>query len=358
MFVGFLAVLALGATLHLLQTVLLPLAIAGLLSLMLAPLVRRLEAMHVPRYMAIMMVIGFLIVLLYFVGRLFYTSITTFTQVIGTYMERFVSIMQELWIQLQIPMEYFPEFGWTRSLVNRIVQATGSFVNFSTNLGMILLFLIFMLAESALSWRKFQRAFPRSVNVKIGRAMTDVSRQVARYLTIKTMISAVTGILVWLTLSAIGQDLAALWGLFAFLLNYIPNLGSVFIMAATMILALVQFYPEWNRIIAVWITMPLIQILMGNILDPTLQGDQLDLSPLVILVSLVIWGWIWGITGMFLAVPLTVALKIILDHIDSLRPFSVLMGSGRMSRSFRRHWRVSERERKVKPEKEVSKDKE
>jgi AI-2 transport protein TqsA len=78
---------------------------------------------------------------------------------------------------------------------------------------------------------------------------------------------------------------------------------------------------------------------MGNILDPQLQGDQLDLSPLVILVSLVFWGWIWGVTGMFLAVPLTVAMKIVLDHIDGLRPFSIMMGSGRMSRSFRRQWR-------------------
>ena len=181
------------------------------------------------------------------------------------------------------------------------------------------------------------------MSIKVGRAVADASRQVARYLTVKTIISAVTGVLVWLTLTIIGQDLAPFWGLMAFLLNFIPNLGSFFIMVATMTLGLAQFYPEWNRIAAVWIAMPAIQIVMGNILDPTLQGYQLDLSPLVILISLVVWGWIWGITGMFLAVPLTVALKIILDHIEGLRPFAVMMGSGKMSRSFRRQWRQTRR---------------
>jgi AI-2 transport protein TqsA len=164
------------------------------------------------------------------------------------------------------------------------------------------------------------------------------------------MISVVTGFLVWLTLSLIGQDLAPLWGLLAFLLNYIPNLGSFFIMAATMTLGLIQFYPEWNRVAAVWITMPVIQIIMGNILDPQLQGDQLDLSPLVILISLVVWGWIWGVTGMFLAVPLTVGLKIVLAHIRSLKPVAVMMGSGKMSRSFRRQWRRSGDRRRGKAE--------
>lgn len=338
-FVGILAILALGAVLHLLQNVFIPLVIAGLLSLMLTPLVNRLQKLKIPRVIGIILVMSALFFILYVVGQLFYSSLRTFTQVFGTYQNRFVQILHELFERFQIPEEYFPQMGWTQELIDRIVQVTGSFVSFGSTLGLVLLFLIFMLAETTLSWRKFRRAFPRKVSVKVGRAVADVSRQVARYLTVKTLISAATGVLVWLALTIIGQDLAPLWGLLAFFLNYIPNLGSFFIMAATMILGLVQFYPNWNQIAAVWIVMPAIQIVMGNILDPQLQGDQLDLSPLVILVSLVIWGWIWGVTGMFLAVPLTVAVKIILDHIDGLRPFAIMMGSGKMSRSFRREWR-------------------
>ena len=338
-FIGILTLLALGAVLHLLQDVFIPLVIAGLLSLMLTPLVNGMQKLKIPRAIGIILVMGALFVILYAVGQLLYSSLSTFTQVFGTYQNRFVQILDELWNRFDIPREYFPEMGWTQGLIDRIVQITGSFVSFGTTLGLVLLFLIFMLSETTLSWRKFRRAFPRRVSVKVGRAFADGARQVGRYLTVKTLISAATGVLVWLALTIIGQDLAALWGLMAFFLNFIPNLGSFFIMAATMLLGLVQFYPSWDRIAAVWIVMPVIQIVMGNILDPQLQGDRLDLSPLVILVSLVFWGWIWGITGMFLAVPLTVAMKIVLDHIDGLRSFSIMMGSGKMSRSFRRQWR-------------------
>ena len=336
---GVLAVLALGAVMHLLPKVFIPLIIAGLISLMLSPVVRGLQRLRVPRLAAILLVLAALLVILYVVGRLFYSSLVSFTQVFGGYQTRFILILEDVWVRWDIPAEYFPKLGWTQGLIDRIVAITGSFVNFGVYLGLVLLFLMFMLLENTLSWRKFRRAFPRNVSVTLGKAVADVTRQVARYLTIKTLISAVTGLLVWLSLRLIGQDLAALWGMMAFLLNYIPNLGSFLIMAATMTLGLAQFYPEWDKIAAAWVAMPAIQLLMGNILDPALQGDQLDLSPLVILVSLVVWGWIWGIIGMFLAVPLTVGLKIIMAHFEVLKPFSVLMGSGRMSRSFRRQWR-------------------
>lgn len=343
-FVGILAVLAVAGVLHLLKTVLIPLVIAAMISLMLSPVVTRLERIRIPRIFGIIVVMSLLFVVLYVVGRLFYSSLVSFTQVFGTYQDRYMQLMTELWQRFDIPDEYFPQLGWTQGLIDRVLQVTGSFVSFGTSLGMVLLFLVFMLLEAPLLWRKFRRAFPPKTVITAGRAISDVTRQVGRYLQVKTAISAVTGLLVWGALSIIGQDLAALWGLMAFLLNYIPNLGSFFIMAATMTLGLVQFYPEWNRVAAVWAVMPAIQIVMGNILDPQLQGERLDLSPLVILVSLVIWGWIWGVPGMFLSVPLTVALKSILAHIESMKPFAVMLGSGRMSRSFRRHWRRNRRD--------------
>ncbi len=349
-FLGILTLLAGGAVLHFLSNVFIPLVIAALLSLMLSPLVKRMEQIHIPRIIGIVAVMAVLFVMLYVIGRLFYSSLISFTQVFGGYQARFIQLLEELWERFDIPLEFFPRMGWTREIINRILQVTSSFVSLGTSLGLVLLFLVFMLAETSLSWRKFRRAFPRSVSIKAGRAAADVTRQVARYLRVKVFISATTGFLVWLALSIIGQDLAALWGLMAFLLNFIPSLGSFFIMVATMTLGLVQFYPDWHRIAAVWVSMCGIQIVMGNILDPQLQGDRLDLSPLVILISLVTWGWIWGIPGMFLAVPMTVALKIGLAQSDGLRPFSIMMGSGKMSRSFRRHWRQNRHRHNKKPE--------
>ncbi len=338
-----LTICTIGAIIHFMQILFIPLIIATLFALLLTPLVNLMEKIKIPRLIGIALVLGAFFVLLYTVGRVFYSSLHTFTQVFGEYQKRFIAIINVLWLRFNVPHEYFPQFGWTRNLINRIMQISGSFVNFGTHLGLVLFLLIFMLVETPRTWRKLHRAFPKHFNNKFGNALADITQQVAHYLRVKTIISAVTGTLVWLSLRIIGQDMAALWGLMAFLLNFIPNLGSTFIMAATMLLGLAQFYPEWNKIIAVWIVMPTIQILMGNILDPLIQGDQLDLSPLVIIVSLVLWGWILGITGMFLAVPLTVALKIILDHIKSLQPLSIMMGSGKMSRSYRRHWIKTQR---------------
>ncbi len=349
-FLGILTMLAVGAVLHLLRNLFVPLVVASLFSLMLSPLVRKMEKIRIPRVVGILVVMAILFVVLYVVGRLFYSSLITFTQVFGGYQERFTQLLRELWTRFNIPSEFFPRLGWTREVVNRVLQVTSSFVSLGASLGMFLLFLVFMLAETSLLWRKFRRAFPRSVSVKVGRAAQDIARQVARYLRVKVFISVLTGFLVWLSLSIIGQDLAALWGLLAFLLNFIPNLGSFFIMAATMTLGLLQFYPEWNRILWVWAAMTGIQVFMGNILDPQLQGDRLDLSPLVILISLVAWGWLWGFPGMFLAVPMTVAMKIGLAQFDDLRPFSIMMGSGKVSRSFRKQWRLS-RKSPSRPEK-------
>jgi len=338
-FLGILTLLALGTVFYFLRQIFIPLAFATLVSLMLTPLVNRLVKLKIPRLIGILLVMSALFVILYGIGQIFYSSLYNFAASFETYQSRFSQILHEIWNRLQIPEEFFPTMGWTQDLINQVIQMTGSFVSFGTSLGLALLFIVLMLIETPLSWRKLKRAFPQHVTVKVARAVSDTTKQVARYLILKTMMSTVTGVLVWLSLSIIGQDLARFWGLMAFLLNYIPNLGSLFVLLLTMTLGFAQFYPDWNRIIAVWVTMPVIQIIIGSIIDPQLQGHQLDLSPLLILISLIVWGWIWGFAGMFLAVPLTVALKILLSHIKGLRPIGIMMGSGRMSRTFRRNWR-------------------
>jgi len=338
-FLGILTTIALGAVLHFLQNVFVPLAFATLISLMLTPLVNRLSKLKLPRLIGIILVMSAVFVVIYGVGQIFYSSLYNFAGSFENYQSRFIQILREIWTRFKIPEELFPTMGWTQNLIDQAIQMTGSFVSFGTSLGLALIFIVFMQIETPLSWRKMKRAFPHRVNIKVARAVSDATRQVARYLILKTMLSALTGALVWLSLSIIGQDLARFWGLMAFLLNYIPNLGSIFVLLITMSLGFAQFYPDWNRIIAVWVTMPTIQIVIGSIIDPQIQGHQLDLSPLVILISLIVWAWIWGVAGMFLAVPLTVALKIFLSHIEGLRPISIMMGSGRMSKSFIRNWK-------------------
>jgi predicted PurR-regulated permease PerM len=117
-----------------------------------------------------------------------------------------------------------------------------------------------------------------------------------------------------------------------FLFNFIPSIGSIVITAVSAAFAVVQFLPQWNLIIATFLSMAVTQIVIGNVVDPQLLGERLNLSPVVILLSLLVWGWIWGVIGMFLAVPITAAIKITLENVPGVRAIGILMGTGNYRR--------------------------
>ena len=131
--------------------------------------------------------------------------------------------------------------------------------------------------------------------------------------------------LVWTAFSLIGVDFAFIWAVLSFLFNFIPSIGSIVVGVTSSVFALVQFYPDCEPHSRGGISMLTIQLVLGNVIDPKLQGDSLKISPVVILFSLLFWGWLWGIVGLFLAVPLTVALKIVFENIPG-RVCGVLMG--------------------------------
>lgn len=328
-FLGILTVIALGSVLHVMQLVFLPLVIAVLISFILTPLVTHFNK-KISRTLAVLLVIIILMVVLYVIGWFFYTSITSFISVLGYYQDRFSIIINELVHRYDLPEDILEIMEFSGSLRTGVYNISISFVNFAGQLIIVLFFVVFMLLENPLSERKMHMAFPKlSVQGRLAVIIKKISSQIARYLTVKLGISMATGLLVAVCLYFIGLDFYLMWGFLAVLFNFIPNIGSTIIMLATILMSFIQFYPEWNPILATLITMPIIQMVLGNFLDPKLQGNQLDLSPVIILVSLVFWGWIWGIPGMFLAVPLAEAIKIICANIEALQPVSVLMSSGK-----------------------------
>lgn len=331
-----LTLIAVGAVLHVMQVVFLPLVIAVLLSFILTPLVTHFNK-RISRTLAVILVILILMVVLYVIGWFFYTSITSFISVLGYYQDRFGIIMNEIVHRYDLPDDILEIMEIPGSLRSGVLNVSLSFVNFAGQLVIVLFFVVFMLLENPLSERKLKMAFPKlSVQTRLGLIIRKINSQIARYLTVKLAISTTTGFFVAISLYFIGQDFYLMWGFLAILLNFIPNIGSTIIMVATILMSFIQFYPEWNPILATLITMPVIQMVFGNFLDPKLQGEQLDLSPVFILVSLVFWGWLWGLPGMFLAVPLTEAIKIICANIEALEPVSVLMSSGKALKSRRR----------------------
>ena len=157
-----------------------------------------------------------------------------------------------------------------------------------------------------------------------------INRQISKYLVLKLLISLITGLMFYLTAVVTGLDFALVWGVLATLLNFIPTIGSIIVTVLTILMAVIQFAPDsWINIVYVFLLTISIEMILGNIIDPRLQGVQLNMSPLMILVSLSIWGYIWGLPGMFLAVPIMSIIQIVCAITPSLKPIAVLLSSGR-----------------------------
>ncbi|MBW1803418.1 MAG: AI-2E family transporter [Deltaproteobacteria bacterium] len=146
------------------------------------------------------------------------------------------------------------------------------------------------------------------------------------YMAIKTIVSLITGILATLLLLATGVNYPMLWGLLAFLLNYVPNIGSIIAALPAVLLAFIQFGIGKTLIVAVGYFV--INVVMGSVIEPRFMGKTLGLSTLVVFLSLLFWGWVLGPVGMLLSVPLTITAKIALDSKEETRWLSILLGSG------------------------------
>ncbi|MCL5280903.1 MAG: AI-2E family transporter [Planctomycetes bacterium] len=152
----------------------------------------------------------------------------------------------------------------------------------------------------------------------------DVVVNIRRYLGTKVLTSAAVGVLVWASLAIIGMELAGVFGVLAFLLNFIPVIGPVIVTVLPIPLALAQFQSHWPVILVV-VVPGVIHNAIGNIIEPKLMGKGLDLHPVTIMLALSVWGLLWGIVGMFLAAPITAAIRIVLMQFDTFRPIANLL---------------------------------
>ncbi|MEN8192845.1 MAG: AI-2E family transporter [Bacteroidota bacterium] len=184
---------------------------------------------------------------------------------------------------------------------------------------LILLVVIFMLLEISSFTKKMMLISPSSL-----RKVDNITHNMNAYFGTKTLTSFITGALVSIALAVIGVDFPILWGFLAFLLNFIPNIGSVIAAVPAVLLALVQL--DLGSAIQVAIVFVVINMVIGNIVEPKLMGKSLGLSPLIVFISLIFWGWILGTVGMLLAVPLTMTIKIIFDSMDEMKDIGLMMG--------------------------------
>ena len=334
---AFIALVLGGGVLKLTATIILPFTIALLLAFVLYPMVTFLEKLHIPRIISIILSVIIIIAGLGIFGVGLFSSFKTILATYPKYENRLteiylslaeffdlsyddrLSFFENLWAQLGV-----------RSQVRIItLSLSNSFIVFLKDAMMVSLFVVFLLIEAGYFKGKVDMAFENHRSGQIQKISVDVIRQVSRYLSIKFVISLVTAMVVAISLNLVGLEFALVWGVIQFILNFIPSIGSITVGVGATLFALLQFWPNAAPIILVALIMLGTNMIIGNVVEPKIMGDNLGLSPIAVLLSLVAWGWLWGFAGMIMAVPMTVIIRIICENLPFLEPVSVILGSRR-----------------------------
>ncbi len=318
-----LAIVALGFALSYARSVLVPFVLAVFVFMLVSPLLDiQVLRLRVPRPAAV--VIALLIVLIVLTGLslLVIQAGQTIVSTTGQYTESFTALASEVSMKLESWGFDLGQSEIVRQLQSRIPPlVTGAFGKVFGLLSggfLVAIFVIFLLAG-------------RDPHVVRKGIYAEIEQKVRRYIVTKASVSVVTGLLVWATLALFKLELANVFGMLAFLLNFIPSIGSVIATLLPIPVAVAQYENPW-LIVGVIVVPGVIQNIIGNGIEPKLMGQSMKLHPIVILLALSFWGLLWGIAGMFLAVPITAVIRIVLMQFDTLRPVGEIL-AGRLPKN-------------------------
>lgn len=301
------------------QVVTMPLAFAVFLIALAWPLEERLER-RLPRWAAFTLtLLTLLLVFGLFVGALVWSG-----QTVAEKAPQYAQKVQEVYRQLEARARglglSLPQGGLSGVAGGDMAKTVLGAVSSSISL---ILLVIAMTALGLFEVHDFKaKARQAFRDPRHGEALVESVRSIVgkygTYLWARTVTAIIQAVTVWGFAFLMGLDFAFLWGVLAFLLNYIPTLGSVLAVIPPSLFSLVQF-DDYSRPLLVFLGMAVLQIVCGNYIDPLIQGKYLSLSPVVVLFSVVFWGWIWGIGGAFLSVPIMIGLVVATDHFPNTR---------------------------------------
>ena len=319
------------------EPILVPLLIAGFLAIISTSPVFWLREKGIPAPAAVFFVILGVLSLGFGFILIIGTSLEDFSDAIPRYQTQLTQKIDPLlqWIQgmgFQLDKDLLLKSidpGASMRLVGGMLSGLGGIL---TNSFLIIVTVIFILLEASSFQQKIHAAFgdPKGTFAQFNK-ITDA---VNNYLAIKTLVSLGTGIIVATWVAILGLDFPVIWGLLAFLLNFIPNLGSIIAAVPPVLLGYIQF--GIGRALLVGVGFGVVNLLFGNVVEPKLMGRKLGLSTLVVFLSLVFWGWVWGPVGMLLSVPMTMVVKIALESSPSTHWISILLDSERALSSSRK----------------------
>ena len=316
---------------QMMSVLLVPFLVAAFLALITVRPMLWLQAHRVPSVLAALLIVTMLMLILVVVGAILGTSIADFTAALPTYQARLDALNEQAFefvvkhLKVDESTESMSDMidpGFAMGLVAGILNGLRDVL---TNTFLIIFTMIFILLEAGTAKTKFEAAFGRSADSMQG--ARDFMQNLGRYLGIKTLVSLATGLCAGLLTWALDLDFPLLWAMFAFLLNYVPTIGSIIAAVPAVLLALIQIGPGAAGATAMGFIS--INLVFGNFLEPRLMGYGVGISPLVVFVGLIAWGWIFGPVGMLLSVPLTMTLKMALENDNRTRWVAILLGSER-----------------------------
>ncbi len=325
-----------------LKSIFIPLVFAIFLSFVFAPLTGYLRRKKVHIYVIMLTMV--VIILLVSFGIVLLMSAATNNLISGfpKYQARLFLLVQDgvakfeqISAKMDIALSNFPRLDITQMLspgsfnISKTVSdVMATTLGIGWNYFLIVIFLLFLIAQGGQFEQRLKNALKDSDHQRTSTTLANIQKQIQRYLLTKTVISLCTAGVGMILMLLYGVDFILICGILLFVLNFIPNIGSIVASTVPILICLLQGGLD-IRFVTFSLLIIATQMLFGNIIEPKVQGNRLNLSPITILVSLIFWGWVWGIVGMILAVPITSAINIILIQFDEKNVISAIISGDR-----------------------------
>ncbi|MGA7721929.1 MAG: AI-2E family transporter [Ignavibacteriaceae bacterium] len=355
-FIAVIGLTVIAIVLKELSHIFIPFVIAYFLYFLFSPLNDFLQQKHIPLSLVVLLDILIVVMLVWGLSSFIIGTFIRFGEQVPVYFDKLNKIVSSTAIQLRVKDSFFRNFSIQRVIarINYQELAGGIFTSTFSLIGntmFILFFFIFVITGQSTIYEAIRNRFvhkrvkpepeetkdPRPIvsnpdfdqwmgdklNIerhenekKLSNTFKAITEQIQRYIILKIAINLSAGIVAWIFLSILGVEFAFIWGLFTFLFNFIPTIGSAIALVLPVIMTILETGSiTFTAIVAV--VLIAIQTLFFNLIEPNLIGKRLNLNPLLILLSVLIWGYIWGVVGMLLSVPLTAIIKIIISNSDS-----------------------------------------
>ena len=322
------AVIIIIAGLMTAKSIVIPVLLALFISVICAHPILWMRKKKVPHSLAVLIVIAGILLLFFGLGGLIGGSLSQFTKNASVYAENLSAMAVDLInglnsLGLNIPEDQTVDIVDPGKVMNLAASGIREIGNIMSNSFLILVIAVFILSELSSFYVKAD-VVERTHSVSL-EYLDKIGASIRHYLSIKTVISLITGVLITIWLMIIGVDYPILWGVIAFLMNYIPTIGSIIAAVPTMLLALVQI--GWSGMLWTGIGYLVVNMIMGTFIEPRVMGKDMGLSTFVVFLSLIVWGYMFGYPGMFLSIPLTMTIKIMLEVDPKTKWMAIMLGT-------------------------------